>query len=156
MLAVRDIAQKMDNDGKLVPSAFRWNVAAFATYALIGCGMTLFGWFAGLPRLTDWLSSGISMFPNAAFPGLCSGVALILVQSNRRWVVRVGSILGLVVMLLGSASLFQHFAGVNLGIDSMLIHPGWGTKAAVAPGRIGPPASISYTLLGPCTDSPHD
>jgi PAS domain S-box-containing protein len=138
----------MDADKKLVHSAGRWSVVGFAAYALIGGGVTLVGWFAGLPRFTDWPASGISMFPNAAFAALCSGAALILVNLSCRSAARVGSVLGLIVMLLGGATLFQHFSGVNLGIDTMLISPTWGTKAAVSPGRMGPPASTSYTVIG--------
>jgi PAS domain S-box-containing protein len=54
----------------------------------------------------------------------------------------------LAVLLLGSATLFQHFSGIDLGIDTMLVEPAWGVKAAMSPGRMGPPASTSYTLLG--------
>lgn len=138
----------MHDDKKPVPSAVRWSVMGLATYALIGGGVTLVGWFAGLPRLTDWVASGISMFPNAAFGAVCCGAALILARLNRRWSVRVSGLLGFIVLFLGSATLFQHFSGVSLGIDTILIKPAWGERAAVAPGRMGPPASTSYTLLG--------
>ncbi|GEM_PF-1168269 len=138
----------MDGHEKLVPRALRWSVVGFAGYALLGGGLTLVGWLSGLSRLTDWLGSGISMFPNAALAALCSGAALILSTLKQRWSARASTVLGGVVALLGSATLFQHLSGIDLGLDTMLIHPAWGTKAAVAPGRMGPPASTSYTLIG--------
>jgi PAS domain S-box-containing protein len=127
--------------------AVRLSVFGFATYALLGGGITLVGWFAGLPRLTDWDGNGIAMLPNAASAAVCSGAAMILAVLNRRWCAGVSGILGLVVLLLGGATLFEHLSGIDLGIDGMLVKATWG-KAAVAPGRMGPPASISYTLVG--------
>jgi len=150
-----------------------WSAVMLAAYALVAGGVTLAGWFAGVPRLTDWVGSGISMFPNAALGALCAGAALILAHLSARRGARLSSaaareqveaaaagdsrarlfalasgFLGCVVLLLGGATLFQHVSGVNLGIDTMLVDVPWGAKAAVAPGRLGPPASTSYTLLG--------
>ena len=78
---------------KGAPSAIRWTVMGLAAYALIGGGVTLVGWFAGMPRLTDWVASGISMFPNAALAAMCAGTALILAMQNRRWCARVSGVL---------------------------------------------------------------
>jgi PAS domain S-box-containing protein len=52
------------------------------------------------------------------------------------------------VALIGGATLFEHLSGINVGIDSLLIRADWGIRAAVAPGRMGPPASTAFTLLG--------
>jgi hypothetical protein len=130
-------------------SLFKKIAIGFAAYALIGGLITLIGWYARLPFLTDWISSGISMFPNAALGALCSGTALILlVLQKQRLCLVLGRILGIFVLLLGGCTLLQHVAGVNLGIDTMLLTPPWGSKAAMAPGRMGPPASTSYALIG--------
>jgi hypothetical protein len=142
------IRRKKMRDDRRQPSPVRSAVIGFAAYALIGGSVTLAGWFAGLPGLTDWVASGISMFPNAALASVCSGTALILAMLNRRWCVRLSSLLGLFVAILGSATLFEHLSGVDLRIDTLLIKPAWGIKAATVPGRIGPPASISFALLG--------
>ena len=49
-------------------------------YALVTGLVTLLGWAANLPRLTDWKNDGISMFPNTAVCAAMSGLALQLVQ----------------------------------------------------------------------------
>ena len=104
---------------KMWPPAVRWSVLVLAGYALIGGLVTLVGWFAGLPCLTDWMASGIPMFPNDTFAAVCSGAALVLATLNQGWCLRVSGILGLLVLLIGSATLFQHFSGVDLGIDTL-------------------------------------
>ncbi len=129
-------------------AALRWFVATLGTFAVIGGATTLLGWFASIPRLTDWIDSGISMLPNAAVGVVCSGAAVILATLNRGWSTRLSALLGAGVALLGLATLFQHISGIALGIDTLVFAPTWGTKAAVAPGRIGPPASTSFTMLG--------
>jgi PAS domain S-box-containing protein len=136
----------MNDDKNLGP--LRWSAMGFAGYAVIGGSVTLVGWFAGMPRLTDWMASGISMFPNTALAAVCSGTALILAVLNRHWCKRLSGLLGLIVALLAGVILFQHASGADLGIDTLLIQPAWGNKAAIAPGRMGPPASMSFALLG--------
>lgn len=129
-------------------SKIRWSVLGLAGYALAGGALTLAGWFANAPRLTDWAGSGIAMFPNTAILAVCAGAALFLLNLGRRWAARASGVLGLFVALLGSANLFQHLTGIDLGIDTLVAHAPWGMKAATAPARMGPPASLSFTLLG--------
>jgi PAS domain S-box-containing protein len=136
------------NDDRKPASWLAPTVVAIASYPILCGGITLVGWFGGKPRLTDWMSSGISMFPNAALAAVCSGAGLILTLRASSTRVRLGGLLGLVVFLLSGATLFQHLTGITLGIDTLLIEPKWGAKAATAPGRMGPPASTSYTLIG--------
>lgn len=134
--------------GKRTPTLIRWSGVALAIYAALGGVVTLIGWFAGIPRLTDWGASGIAMFPNTALAALCAGAALLLLIYPRRWRRHLSAWLGLSVFLLGGATLLQHIAGIDLNIDAMLIRTSWGHRAAVAPGRMGPPASTCYTLIG--------
>ena len=79
---------------------------------------------------------------------MCAGAALILAAMSSRWTHGLSSGLGIVVLAIGGATLFQHISGVNLGIDEILIRDPWGIKAAAAPGRIGPPASTCFTVIG--------
>jgi signal transduction histidine kinase len=117
-------------------------------YALLGAGISLAGWFAHLPRLTDWDGSGISMFANTAVMAATAGAALILQTVGRPWASTMCRALGAIVALIGAATLFQHFTGINLGIDTLLVREPWGTRASLSPGRPGLPASLSFTLLG--------
>jgi PAS domain S-box-containing protein len=56
--------------------------------------------------------------------------------------------LGLFVAAIGGATLLQHLTGWNLGIDTLLFDEAPGALATSAPGRMGPPASISYLAAG--------
>jgi PAS domain S-box-containing protein len=138
----------MHDASRSARSAVRWTVAGLAAYAILGGSVTLVGWFAGLPRLTDWVASGISMFANTAFAAICAGMALLLMLARKPWATQISRALGIVVALIGGGTLFQHLSGIDLPIDTVLIQPPWGNKAAVSPGRMGPPASICFTLLG--------
>jgi signal transduction histidine kinase len=117
-------------------------------YALLGAGVSLVGWFAHLPRLTDWDGRGISMFVNSAIMAATAGVALILQTAGRPWTSTACRTLGFIVALIGSATLFEHFTGINLGIDTLLVREPWGMGASLWPGRPGPPGSLCFTLLG--------
>ena len=123
-------------------------VLVLSGYALTAGVLTLVGWFAGLPRLTDWLDSSISMFANTAVAAACAGAALILAGMSSRWMQRLSVALGAVVLVIGGATLFQHVSGLDAGIDELIVRHLWGIKAAVAPGRMGPPASTCFTLIG--------
>ncbi|HMJ90802.1 MAG TPA: hypothetical protein VK530_13360, partial [Candidatus Acidoferrum sp.] len=120
--------------------------ALLGAYAFVGGIVTLTGWFANVPRLTDWTGSGISMLPNTAVCAAGAGAALVLLTFLRkRWPTLL---LGSVVGSIGAATLFQYFTGIDLGIDRLLLARDWGQYATVAPGRMGPPASASWTIIG--------
>ena len=87
------------------------------------------------------------MFVNTAAAAVCAGTALLLGLNRSNWsrAVRVG--LGILVFSVGSLTLLEHITGKDFGIDTLLYHQPQ-VRGAVAPGRMGPPASISYTLLG--------
>jgi signal transduction histidine kinase len=119
---------------------------AGGAYALLGGAVTLLGWFANLPRLTDWNGDGIAMFANTAVAAVAVGAALVLLAMRRGR--RVAIVLALAVALIGGATLCEHVFGIDLGIDTLLVRQPWGVRAATLPGRMGPPASTSFLLLG--------
>ena len=123
-------------------------VVALSIYALLGGLLTLAGWYLSVVRLTDWLGTGISMFANTALAAACLGVALLVHALRRSWSRPVTAALGVFAMLIGCGTLFEHFSGINLGIDTLLVQRSWGFRGATAPGRMGLPASFSVTLLG--------
>ena len=51
-------------------------------------------------------------------------------------------------MLLGALTLSEHLFGWNLGIDQLLATEVPGVARTASPNRMGPPASLSMTLLG--------
>ncbi len=132
----------------LAPPAWPNVLAAVAAAGAVGGGLgTLVGWAAEMPRLTDWMNSGISMFPNTAACAVLSGMALLLVaaESGPRWMVAG---LGLAVAAISALILSEHIAGVDLGIDLLLFDRSWGQAATRAPMRMGLPACISFLVTG--------
>jgi PAS domain S-box-containing protein len=116
-----------------------------ALYALLASAITLLGWILRIQRLTDWVGSGITMFVNPAIAAGCAGAALWLLVSGYR---RAAALLAVVVGLIGGATLIEHLTGLNLHIDTLLVRHPWENIAAAAPGRMGPPASLSFLLIG--------
>lgn len=121
---------------------------AAALYAVVGGLLTLAGWAIEAPRLTDWLHHGISMFPNAATCAALSGLAILLRNLLSRRFRPAIQALSAFVALVGALTLTEHLTGTDLKIDTALFNRHWGQLAASAPMRMGPPASLSYLLIG--------
>jgi signal transduction histidine kinase len=138
----------MRDEKKATPAITRWISVGLALYALMGGSLTLFGWCTPSQRLTDWIGSGISMFPNAAVATICAACALLAQAFQRFQTKRIVATFGGLVAILGGATLFEHVSGMDVGIDALLIDSSWGNRAAVSPGRMGPPASTCFTILG--------
>ncbi len=120
--------------------------AALAGYALLGSFLSFLGWSLNIPRLTDWFDQGISIQPNACVLIMFSGAAVILVQLGKwRAVVAIGALVG----LGGALILLQHLTGVDFGFNHQLqFGRTWGQNATLTPGRVGPPASSTFVLIG--------
>ncbi|HYD50360.1 MAG TPA: ATP-binding protein [Terriglobales bacterium] len=122
--------------------------AACGAYAVFAGIITLIGWAAEIPRLTSWKNDGIAMFPNTALCSILGGLSLLLrsrtAPEPRHGWRRVSASL---LCAIGALTLSQHLTGINLGIDTLLFHRNWGA-AATAPMRMGPPASLSFLLIG--------
>ena len=120
--------------------------AATGVFALAGGTASFLGWAASVYRLTDWSGSGITMKPNAALAAAVAGFALLLsLKSAQRPVIRI---LGMFVAAIGGVTLLEHLTGWNVGIDTLLFDEAPGALATAAPGRMGPPASISFLAAG--------
>jgi PAS domain S-box-containing protein len=118
----------------------------FGCYALIGGIVSLFGWVIDNPRLADWDGDGITIQPNASVCAILSGLAILLLA----WVRLRGAVwCGGAIFLIGAATLIEWLGGVSFGIDSLLMFGReWGRVGVVHPGRMGPPGSLSWTLIG--------
>jgi len=131
----------------LIQHASRYVSAGAATYATLGGLVSLAGWTAEIPRLTDWWGTGITIKANASIGITAVGVALLIASISRRglWLVRT---LGFFAGLLGGLTLSEHLTGHDLGIDTFLYDEPAGTAGTAAPGRMGPPAAASLVALG--------
>jgi signal transduction histidine kinase len=117
--------------------------------ALIGA-MSLLGWTFDIDALKQFLSRGIAIKANTSVSLLLAGLSLCLFTPERQppWARRAGQLLALLALMLGALSLSEHLVGWNLGIDQFLFREPPGALATLSPGRIGPPASLCFTLGG--------
>ena len=120
--------------------------AGLGLYAFIAGAISLSGWVFNIPRLTDWLDDGISVQPNTAVLIALAGAAVMLLQYGYN---RTTLILGGTVFLGGALNLLQYMTGADFGFNHQLLFGReWGHTATVMRGRFGPPASVSFILIG--------
>lgn len=121
-------------------------VLVAGVYTAVAGLVSFVGWLTDIPRLTDWDNNGISIQPNTTIAAMAAGAALILLAFDRK---RASRALGAMAGLIGATALLQYLTGLNLGIDTpLLFGRTWGSRGTLAPGRMGPPASVSWTLVG--------
>src|SRR4051812_39990618 len=114
-------------------------------YVLIGGLLSLGGWAYDRPRLTDLTNAGMSIQPNAAVAALLTGAAVLLLTVNRP---AIAAALGAVVGLIGATTLVEHLTRADFGIDTLLLFGrSWGQSGTTYVGRMGVPASVSWSLL---------
>jgi signal transduction histidine kinase len=120
-------------------------------YALAAGAIAFVGWSQGMPRLTDWFGTGITMKTNTTLLSMLSGGALLLARIPRRAPAPVAVavfLAGVVVAIVALLTLLQHLLPVDFGIDMLLYPEPPGSPATAAPNRMGVPASVCFALLG--------
>ena len=115
-------------------------------YPLVGGVVGVLGWALGLPQLITWNSSGITIKFNTAVCAALAATALLSLMTGK--LPRVTRALGMFVAVVGGLTLLEHLTGVSFGIDTLLFDEPPGALATTAPGRMGPPAATSFSLLG--------
>jgi signal transduction histidine kinase len=115
-------------------------------FALVGGLASLGAWLFDIPGLADWNNRGLSIQPNTGLAIAFAGAALLaLTQGSARWCTR----LAMLPALIGTATLFEHLSGIDLGIDTLLtMDRDWGAHGTTAPGRMGLPASLILAAMG--------
>ena len=113
-------------------------------YVLIGGVLSLAGWAYDRPRLTDLTNVGVSIQPNAAVAALLTGAAVLLLARTARRSLRRSARVG----LIGATTLVEHLTHADFGIDGLLLFGRtWGQSGTTYVGRMGVPASVSWSLL---------
>jgi signal transduction histidine kinase len=113
---------------------------------LVGGALSFVAYASDVPRLADWLNSGISIQPNTAIAVIAAAIAVLLMW---RGYDRAAAVLGVFVAAIGATVLFQHASGIDLGIDRLfLFGRTWGQALVLVPGRMGPPGAVSWTMIG--------
>jgi PAS domain S-box-containing protein len=139
---------------RIVPPKEATSVRGLATAAaLVPMAMglvVLIGWIFGIEPLKAQWSLGVKMKANTAAALCVSGLSLLLMlpTAGPPWRRRLGRAGAAIVCALGAMTLSEHLVGWNLGIDALLFREPPGELATASPGRMGPPASTSFTLIG--------
>jgi PAS domain S-box-containing protein len=126
---------------------------ACAAFAIIAGISALTGWALDIQRLTDWTNQNISMFVNTAICSVLAGLTLALLIKSPDEATSDGKqiaarTISALVILLATATLFEHITGIDLGIDTLLWQRSWGQNAAASPMRMGVLGSVSFTIIG--------
>jgi PAS domain S-box-containing protein len=124
-----------------------WRIAAGCGLCVLTGGvLSIAGWAFDLPRLTDLTNVGVSIQPNGSVAALLAGAAVLLLLVDRPTIaVAVGSIVGIISV----TTLLEHLFHADFGIDTLLLFDrSWGQARTVYPGRMGVPASLSWSMLG--------
>jgi PAS domain S-box-containing protein len=113
-------------------------------------GMGILGWIIGVETLRTFFASDLAMKTNTAVGLMISALSLFFLYEfkNSPPAVILGRTLALFLLTLGALTISEHLFGVDFGIDQILFHEDPGAAGTVSPNRMGPPAAISFTLLG--------
>jgi PAS domain S-box-containing protein len=115
-------------------------------YLVLGGVISFLGWALDIHRLTDWFVNDVSIQPNAAICVTLSGLAVLMLTAARR---KLGAALGLLVALIAGAALTEWITGGDFGINTIaMFGREWGREGVLVPGRMGPPGSLCWTLIG--------
>ncbi len=131
------------------PPVVRWGIRLAGTIAILIGAFWLVAWFTGYGA--HWSAGGVlTVKTNTALALFLGGLALVLLSAGRPNTARrtVGTVAAVVILLIGALTLSQHLFGWNLGIDQLLATEAPGAVSTSSPNRPGPPASVSFTLLG--------
>jgi signal transduction histidine kinase len=121
-------------------------VTALGACAFVGGIVSFLGWATDTPRLAAWDGNGITIQPNTTVAAMASGASLLALTWRRK---RLARALGAFVAFIGGSVIFEHWFQVDLGIDTLLMFGrAWGRASVTFPGRMGPPAAISWTIIG--------
>lgn len=128
------------------PRSLQRASALLGLFAFAAGAAAFGGWVFDIPQLTDWFNDGISMQPNTAILIATAGAATLSLHYGHAKAVWVA---GSFVAIGGLLSLLQYVSGLDFGFNHQLLFGRkWGSGATMAPGRFGPPASISFLLIG--------
>ncbi|MGH7475341.1 MAG: PAS domain S-box protein [Longimicrobiales bacterium] len=136
--------------GDIAPAAPQWITPAAAVVVGVLALAVLVGWQFDVPVLRSASPDQLAMPPLTAFGLLLGAGALWLLEpmappSSRRG---LGHVLAALVCALGLATLIEHAAAVDLGIDLLLFPTAVLDGTAPPYGRPSPSAAAALALLG--------
>src|SRR6185436_11338647 len=108
------------------------------------------GWLLNSAGLRQVYGGGLAMKANAAFAFVAAGLALFAFAAlprENRFARIFGRGAAALAGLIGLATVIQHLAGVDFGIDQLLVTDTT-TTADLYPGRMPRSAAVGFLLFG--------
>ena len=123
-------------------------VSAIAV-TLMAC-LVLYGWVFHIGGMVAVLPGLVSMKANTALGLVLSAASLWLLLLKRQTLqkTRTAGFLGLVVMLLGAATLVEYLLGLHLGIDELMFTDTMTSVGTSSPGRMAPMTATAFLAIG--------
>jgi signal transduction histidine kinase/CheY-like chemotaxis protein len=106
--------------------------------------VVIFGWYTGNRTLVQVLPTFVPMQYNTALGFVLCGGSVVLLAMERG---RAAALMGGLAALIGALTLVQYVAGVDLGIDELLMKHEVTVKTS-NPGRMAPNTATCFVLMG--------
>lgn len=119
-------------------------LAVAGTLVIIIGIVVLVGWFAQVRELISIRRRDVPMQPNTAAALVALGAAVISLHRHRT----LTAILGGLASLVGCFTLIQYAAGIDVGIDQLLVHQPFVTTLTSTPGRPSPGTAFGIAAVG--------
>lgn len=140
-----ELSQRIDQGFYQAATLFSRAVGALG---MLVASMVLFGWSQQLEFLKGF-GGAVTMKPNAALCIFLAAASLYaLNQRGSRFARYSGIVYAAMAAIVGAATLSEHIAGWDLGIDQLLFREAPGALATASPGRMGPPAASCFAMAG--------
>ena len=131
----------------MVQNFRRFSGAAAITVIVVAL-LVLVGWVFDMEALTRVLPAWATMKVNAAIAFLCAGSSLLLQQDpSRQNLRRIGKLCAVLVLTIGTLTLFEYLFGWSLGLDEVFFKEQW-KDGILYPGRMAPMTAFIFSLLG--------
>lgn len=115
----------------------------------ISC-LVIIGWIFNIQILKSVYPTFVTMKANTAIAFLLSGIALLFLrdEQNNERLKLTASLFSLIVIFIGTFSLFEYIFNIDLGIDQFLFKEAPGAVGTSQLGRMAPNTAISFTAIG--------
>jgi len=117
--------------------------------AIIGV-LFIMGWLFDIGILKTPVSNFSTVKSNTAFSFILIGISIWLLQEKRinPRNLLIARVLSVIILLIGSLTLFEYISGVNLGIDQILFMEPQGAFQTPSLNRMSLVAASSFLLIG--------
>lgn len=124
---------------------------SIALFVMLAGASTLLGWILDSDVLKTLSPGGVVIKANTAIGFLLAGTTLLLshpVFARWRTASVFATICAALTFVIGSLTLAEHVTSIDFHIDQLFFTEPAGMVATTSPGRMGPIASIGFTLCG--------